>query len=244
MQLPKATISVIIPAYNEAETIGQLIEHIRQNCDTPALAEIIVSDGGSSDQTAARAKQLGVVTISGVKQRAAQLNNGAAHAKGSILYFVHADSLPPAGFDTHIIQALSMGYSAGCFRLRFDDNHPILRVCAWLTRFNWNWFRFGDQSLFTSAATFKDIGGYDESLLVNEDREIVDRLKKRGPLKVCPAYIVTSARKYRLYGYFRLQLFFIAFNILYNAGMSQPTLMSMYQKFLRHQRSVFRKKAR
>lgn len=232
----KPSISVIIPTYNEAENIVRLVQHIRQSCETKSVLEIIVADGGSTDQTVEYARKLRTKTVMSATQRAVQLNNGAAHAKGSILYFVHADSLPPSGFDTQILNALDEGHKAGCFRLRFDDRHWLLRSSQWITRFNWNWLRFGDQSLFTDADTFKKVGSFNENMLVNEDREIVDRLKKRGTFTVMPDYIITSARKYRQYGYFRLQLFFVVFNSLYNAGVSQGRLVAMYQRLLsRHQ---------
>ena len=94
-------ISIVIPTYNEAAIIAQLVTYLQlYGCNT--IAEIIVIDGGSDD-TLRIAAQLGVITAKAVvKGRAAQMNQGAAMASGSILYFVHADTLPPQSFTEDI----------------------------------------------------------------------------------------------------------------------------------------------
>ncbi|MEO6538796.1 MAG: glycosyltransferase, partial [Ferruginibacter sp.] len=95
-------ISIIIPTYNESELIGKLINFLKEfgNKD---ISEIIISDGGSTDNTAEIAKNAGAqVIISPQKGRAAQMNFGASMATSDILYFIHADTLPPPSFFTDI----------------------------------------------------------------------------------------------------------------------------------------------
>ncbi|MFO0435967.1 MAG: glycosyltransferase, partial [Sphingobacteriaceae bacterium] len=91
-------ISVIIPTFNEAERIGNLIDYLILN-KTNSDVEIIVVDGGSDDKTVEIANSKNVkVELVKEKGRANQMNQGAAIASGDIFYFVHADTLPPASY--------------------------------------------------------------------------------------------------------------------------------------------------
>ncbi|MGZ8559235.1 MAG: TIGR04283 family arsenosugar biosynthesis glycosyltransferase [Chitinophagaceae bacterium] len=226
-------ISIIIPTYNEADQIEQTISRIQVN-KGPHPIEIIVVDGGSNDQTISIAEKCGAITLlSEKKGRAAQMNIGASLAKGEIFYFLHADSLPPENFANHITGAVNKGYSCGCFRLRFDLSHWFLKANCWFTRFNINVVRFGDQSLFVTRDVFNKCGGYNESLQIMEDQEIIHRIKKHGKFKVMNAAVTTSARKYRDNGIFRMQAIFYRIWLLYYLGYPQEQLLRLYQKLIR-----------
>src|SRR5215210_6458382 len=97
-------ISVIIPTYNEGAIIKDTIHLIRQQAVTSDLTEIIVADGQSTDNTVKLCSQAGVtVIVCNQKGRSAQMNAGAAIAKGDLLYFIHADCIPPKNFSSAII---------------------------------------------------------------------------------------------------------------------------------------------
>ncbi|OGX86734.1 hypothetical protein BEN48_12380 [Hymenobacter glacialis] len=229
-----ATVSIIIPVYNEATGIESLLAYLRRataNC--PGL-EIIVADGGSTDNSPALAQRAGATVVrSPRKGRAAQLNYGARHAGGDILYFLHADSYPPPGFVADLRRAQQQGYGSGCYRLAFDHGHWFLRFSAWCTRLPLLLVRFGDQSLFMRREIFEQIGGFREDLLVMEDQEIVRRLQAHGPFQVLPGAVTTSARKYLDNGVFRLQAAFTLIAGLYWLGMSQPRLVGLYRRLIR-----------
>ena len=230
-----ALVSIIIPTYNEAAGIGALMHHLRQaGTAIDAAVEIIVADSPGTDATAALARQAGArVVACPRKGRAAQLNQGAQQATGSILYFLHADSLPPVGFLADIRGAVAAGYGCGCFRLAFDTPHWFLRAHAWFTRFDVEVARFGDQSLFVQRTIFEQAGGYREDLLLMEDQEITRRLKRLTRLRVLPGPIITSARKYRENGVFRLQAAFYLLMGLYYVGVAQPVLLRIYRAIIR-----------
>jgi rSAM/selenodomain-associated transferase 2 len=230
-----ALVSIIIPTYNEAEGIAALLHHLRRaGTATDAAVEIIVADSPGTDATAALAHQAGArVVACPRKGRAAQMNYGAWRATGSILYFLHADSLPPVGFLGDIRRAVAAGYDCGCFRLAFDMPHWFLRAHAWFTRFDAVLARFGDQSLFVQRSIFEQAGGYREDLLVLEDQEITRRLKRLTRLRVLPGLIITSARKYRENGVFRLQAAFYLLTGFYYLGVAQPTLLRVYRAIIR-----------
>lgn len=225
-------ISVIIPVLNEAGTIGPTIAGIKGR-EGGRVAEVIVADGGSADETTDIAAEAGARVIRcEVTGRAAQMNRGARVASQPVLYFLHADSLPPAGFDEQILRSIAEGYPAGCFQLGFDSDHPILRFYAWCTRFDIDAFRFGDQSLYITRELFDEIGRFDPHLTVMEDNEMVRRIKRSHPYKILPGKVITSSRKYRANGVVRLQLIFSLIYVLFFLGLSQEKLVSIYKTLI------------
>jgi len=160
------------------------------------------------------------------------MNLGAERASGQILYFLHADTLPPTGYAQKIWKATRDHYVSGCFRLRFDWSHWFLSANCWFTRFNTSIFRFGDQSLFVSKEAFLKVNGFNEKLRVFEDQDIVKRLFHHGPFTVHPDNVITSARKYRKNGPFRLQAVYFLIYLLYAFGFSQRTLIRTYQSLV------------
>lgn len=199
-------ISIIIPAFNEGEQIEKTISGLRQNAVASHLTEIIVADGGSTDNTLEQATKAGAKPVSSAKKgRAAQMNYAASLATGSVLYFLHADTVPPPGFTGAILQALRAGVGSGCFTLAFDYRHWFLKTNGWFTRFNFTCLRFGDQSLFVTKEVFERSGGFRENYLLLEDQEIIDRLKKLAPFRVIQQPVTTSARTYRRNGIYKTQ---------------------------------------
>ncbi|MGY2131154.1 TIGR04283 family arsenosugar biosynthesis glycosyltransferase [Hymenobacter sp. HD11105] len=229
------TVSIIIPTFNEADCIGELLTYLRKSSGPNADLEIIVADGHSTDATAEVARRAGArVVLCPCKGRAAQLNYGASQAGGQILYFLHADTYPPPTFLADIRQALGpAGYGSGCYRLAFDYPHWFLRVSAWFTRFDVELVRFGDQSLFVRREVFEQAGCYRADMIMLEDQEIIGRLRRHGRFQILPATVVTSARKYLDNGIFRLQGAFSVLTLLYRLGFSQPQLLRVYRTLIR-----------
>ena len=228
------TFSLIIPTYNEAASIGRLLAYVRAHTPAGAASEVLVVDGGSTDATAEVARQAGATVLASPRKgRAAQLNYGASRARGTVLYFLHADSYPPPGFWADIEQAVAQGYGSGCYRLAFDHGHWLLRFSAWCTRWPFTFLRFGDQSLFVRRELFERLGGYREDLLVMEDQELVQRLRASAPFRLLPRAVVTSARKYLANGVLRLQGVFTLIVLLYWAGVPQAQLVRVYRRLIR-----------
>ncbi len=224
--------SIIIPTFNEADQIAQTISKVK-SANGQHEAEIIVVDGGSTDETISIAQACGAITLlSERKGRAAQMNKGAAVARGKILYFLHADSIPPQCFTAQIINSYEKGAVSGCFRLAFDYSHWFLKANCWFTRFNVNAVRFGDQSLFVTKEVFEKCGGFREDLLMMEDQEIIHRIKKYGSFKVMDDVVITSARKYLDNGVYRMQGIFFRIWSLYYLGYSQERLLKLHRRLI------------
>jgi len=231
-------ISIVIPVLNEAETIEDLLQHISENVLATSVSEIVVVDGGSDDNSReivarfADNSLINVVSVSSNKGRAKQMNAGAKISTGSILYFLHADSYPPNGFDSLIISEVEKGNSAGCFRLKFDSNHPVLRISQWFTRFNFNFCRGGDQSLFVTRNAFDELNGYNESYTIYEDCEFINRIYAKYKFVIINDRLTTSARKYEQQGTVKLQYHFFVIHLKKMLGASAETLSQYYQKHI------------
>jgi rSAM/selenodomain-associated transferase 2 len=225
-------ISVIIPVYNEAGLITGLVDWIQQHGDGLVM-EILVSDGGSTDDTAALATAAGASVIhASQKGRAVQMNEAAAVATGDVLYFVHADTLPPAHFAQDIERAVNDGYEMGRYRSRFDTRNWIMKVNAWFTRFDWFVCMGGDQTLFVTAALFKETGGYNSSMLIMEEYEFCVRAKKMARYKIFPATVLISTRKYKGRGWWQVQRANYKAVQLYKKGLSQKVIAETYRQML------------
>ncbi|WP_179333561.1 TIGR04283 family arsenosugar biosynthesis glycosyltransferase [Winogradskyella costae] len=253
-------ISIIIPVLNEADSIGHLLTHIIVNSTSDNITEVIVVDGGSTDETekvvsnfitANNAKpsdpnvvvldtaflrehliRTNVKLVSSNRGRAKQMNTGAKHAQGDILHFLHADSFPPKNFDQLIINEVQKGNQAGCFRMRFDSNHWWLRLASWLTQFSWRACRGGDQSQFITKALFDEVGGYNENYIIYEDNMLINELYARKQFVVINKKLTTSARLYRKHGIWKLQLHFWTIYVKKWFGASAEELLAYYKKHI------------
>lgn len=226
------TLSIIIPVLNEEENLKVLLPYLKENAFD--ANEIIVVDGGSQDATSLVAQNENAKIIASDKGRAKQMNAGASVATGEILYFLHADTFPPKGYDTLIKETVKAGKNAGCFRMKFDSHHWWLRLAGWFTKFNWKICRGGDQSLFITKSVFEEIGGYDENYLIYEDNVLINKLYRQKSFSVLPGTVTTSARRYLEKGIWKLQYHFWVIHTKHFWGASPVKLHEYYEKYIKH----------
>jgi rSAM/selenodomain-associated transferase 2 len=227
-------ISIIIPTYNEVNAIVGLVKHLLANAHGK-VKEIIVVDGFSTDKTAELAEQAGAKVIVAEKQgRGCQMNEGALIAKGDLLYFVHADSIPPSSYVSDIYQAIEEGFDLGCYRFKFQSNKLLLKFNSYCTRFDRLMCRGGDQTLFVKKDIFEKLKGYKNDYLIMEEYDFLIRARKKHLFKIIPKDVLVSARKYDNNNYFRVNFAnFIVFMMFY-AGIAQPKMVKTYKRLINH----------
>jgi rSAM/selenodomain-associated transferase 2 len=225
-------VSIIIPTYNEAENIAQLIRYLKQH-STESLAEICVIDGGSQDDTFVLAEQEGALALSSPeKGRAAQMNYGASIAKGDLLYFVHADTIPPKSYLEDITRAISDGYNMGRYLSRYDSKSWLLKMNAFLSRLDTFAGMGGDQTLFITKELFEQAGGFDGSMKIMEEFEFCARARKLGKYTIIRKPVSISARKYGKNGWLTVQRANYTVVRMYQKGATQEELAARYKRML------------
>lgn len=226
-------ISIIIPTYNEAEHIEYLVNYLWQH-GKDEVTQIFVIDGGSQDNTLEMAAKAGAEAFhSPNKGRAAQMNFGAALATGDILYFVHADSLPPETFVRDIAASINNGFPIGCYRFKFRSDKLMLRFNSYCTRFDRIMCRGGDQSLFVTRGVFDELNGY-KDFLIMEEYDFIIRARKKYPFSIMPKDVLVSARKYDHNSYFRVNLANLTVFLMFFAGFSQTKMVNTYKTMIKH----------
>lgn len=225
-------ISIIIPTYNESDVIVKLLDYLSEHAKD-AVDDILVVDGISSDNTVRKVRSAGFrCIISPKKGRAAQMNLGAELTTGNILYFVHADSIPPKTYVSDILEAVQSGTESGCYRFKFNSNHPLLKINGWFTRFDRLMCRGGDQTLFIKRDLFDELGGF-KNYAIMEDFDMIQRLRKRAAFQIIQKDVIVSARKYEDNNYLKVNVINLVIFIMFYLGMSQHTMVHAYQELIK-----------
>jgi rSAM/selenodomain-associated transferase 2/rSAM/selenodomain-associated transferase 1 len=220
-------ISVIIPTLNEAAHLGATLKSAR--ADNPH--EILVADGGSADETCDIAQKNGATVIHSEPGRARQMNAGAAKATGTVLLFLHADTLLPHGWMNRVAESLqNQKVAAGAFRFRIAEDFAGKWAVEWTTHFRSRWFQmpYGDQTIFLRRSLFEELGGYAD-LPIMEDYDFVGRLRRRGRILTVTEAVVTSGRRWRQFGFLRTTLINKLVIASYHCGVSPQKLARIYR---------------
>ena len=224
-------ISIIIPTLNEAQSIGRLIRHLLSNITE--TYEIIVVDGGSTDDTIEICKKLNATIIHSDRSRSIQQNAGAKMAKYDYLYFVHADTLPPDSIQEDLRACIENGCLAACYRSKYESKSPLLKVNAFFTRFYWLVSRGGDQSLLVKKEVFFENGGFDEKSVIMEEYPFLEKLMKTNSLTIIPKGILISTRKYENRSWFKVsRANYRAFK-LFKKGADSEVIRQVYKDSLK-----------
>jgi rSAM/selenodomain-associated transferase 2 len=222
------TISVIVPALNEALTLPSTLAQLNH----PAFTEVIVVDGGSQDGTLASAVLAAPTArlLTAPAGRARQMNVGAAAAKGTVLLFLHADTLLPTTAADDITAALADPLVVGGrFDARLNPDRGLLwavgRMMSWRSRVTG--IATGDQAIFVRRNVFEEFGGFPEIPLM-EDVAFSGRLKRAGRIANLRSCVMTSGRRWEQHGPLRTIFLMWMLRLLYFLGVSPDRLKQLY----------------
>jgi len=218
--------SIIIPTLNEEKTIEpclSALQPLRNNC------EIIIVDGGSTDNTIVIAGTLADKVVSSDKGRARQMNNGARYASGNVLIFLHADTSLPENALQLIQQKLNSSRKWGRFDIQLSGKHFMLKVIAQMM--NWRsrltGIATGDQVIFVTRQAFEKAGQYPEINLM-EDIAICKALRKISPPICLKAKVISSGRRWERYGIYKTILLMWNIRLRYFFGADPQILAFLY----------------
>jgi len=224
-------ISMIIPVYQDKDALKKLLLHLKNADDKEYLEIIVVQADGSYGHVGNEGLKLKLM-YADEPCRASQMNLGASEARGEILFFVHADALPPLSLVADIDHAIEKGHLMGGYRLKFDSNALLLNINAYISRFQNMYSGGGDQTLYIPKTIFINNGGYNPSYCIMEDFELVRRLEKEFGYYIIPKEVEVSARKYRYNSYFPVNYTnFQAFR-MYKKGIASEVIKEYYYSSL------------
>ncbi|MDH5711454.1 MAG: TIGR04283 family arsenosugar biosynthesis glycosyltransferase [Gammaproteobacteria bacterium] len=222
-------LSIIIPVYNEANTI---ITSLRQLQAYRSLGhEVIVVDGGSHDSTFDCAVGLADKLLMSKPGRAIQMNIGAEQATGDVLVFLHADTELPHLANQLIIDTINSNHQWGRFNVRLSGRHIAFRVIE--AMMNWRscvtGIATGDQAIFVKRELFEQQGAYPEIKLM-EDIELSKTLKAIGKPACIKQPVITSSRKWEQNGIIKTVLLMWRLRLQYFLGVSPDNLHVQYYR--------------
>jgi rSAM/selenodomain-associated transferase 2 len=189
-------LSVIIPVLDEVATIAETLARLAPL--RARDAEVIVADGGSRDGTVEQAWPLADRVIAAPRGRGAQMNAGAAAARGDVLLFLHADTRLPPDADRLILDGLARsGRAWGRFDVAIEGRSPLLPLVALFmnARSRLSGIATGDQAMFVTRTAFDQVQGFPDIALM-EDVVLSRRLKRVSSPLALVARVVTSGRRW------------------------------------------------
>jgi rSAM/selenodomain-associated transferase 2 len=195
-------LSIIIPVYHETDIINPMVSTLEGSFENKRV-EIIVVDGAPAGNTIRVICDAGVKTLVAGKGRAAQMNRGAAAAKGNFLLFLHADTRLPQGALQYIQEVVKKRKKiGGAFDLGIESPKKAYRLIEKMVYYRTRLTKipYGDQAIFLSRNVFHKIGGFKE-IPIMEDIELMRRVKARGyPIGIIPFPVQTASRRWEKEG--------------------------------------------
>jgi rSAM/selenodomain-associated transferase 2 len=225
-QTASANLSIIIPVLDEGDGIAQALAALAPM--RMRGVEIVVADGGSRDQTVARARALADRVVVAPRGRGLQMNAGAGAAAGTVLMFLHVDTRLPDDADRLVFEGLARsGRAWGRFDVRIAGSHPLLPLIAAMMnlRSRLTGIATGDQAMFMSRAAFA--AGFPDIPLM-EDIAMSKRLKRLGRPLCIATPVVTSGRRWEKHGVVRTILLMWRLRFAYLIGADPARLARSY----------------
>ena len=229
-------VSAILPVRNETP---DTLKNLQSLINLSGILEVILIDASDDRRTVdalekfAESSPLVYLIHSEESGRAFQMNLGVQRARGTLLWFLHADTTVPRNSVKLMTNSLSKDHRWGRFDVQFDSSEPIMKIIAFFMnlRSALSGICTGDQAIFVEYDSFQRVQGY-PNIAIMEDIEISKQLKKISPPARLKIPVSTSARRWESDGYFRTIIKMWLMRFLYWAGVSPDKLAKIYKQVL------------
>jgi len=219
--------SIIIPSLNEEKFLPGVLIHIKKFTEE---MEIILSDGGSTDNTIKIAESLGAKVCSGKKGKGLQMNRAAQISNGEVLIFLHVDTfLPDDAFYLISEFFFTNKIDIATFKMKFDSENILMKIYSWFTKFDSIFTTFGDQVIVVRRSFFNELGRF-QNLPIFEDVEFFRKARKIKAIYKLPSFVITSARRFEKQGILKTQLLNGLYILGYLVGINPDKIYRKYYK--------------
>jgi rSAM/selenodomain-associated transferase 2 len=219
-------LAIVVPVLNEAANIPALCAHLKR---IALQAEVVLVDGGSTDDTVRLARAAGLQVLQSPRGRARQMNAGAQATQAPQLLFLHADTqLPEQAFV--LVQDALQHHVWGRFDVRIQGQAKMLRVVA----FFMNWrsrltgIATGDQAMFMTRQAYVQAGGFPDQPLM-EDIAMSAALKRISSPWCLRQQVLTSGRRWEQRGVWRTIMLMWRLRLAYWLGTPAEALARAYR---------------
>ena len=220
-------VSIVVPVLNEADSIRSALA--RLSVLREAGAEVVIVDGGSTDDTLANVRDLCDQLISAPRGRGSQMNAGANRASGVVLIFLHADTILPLGALDAVKQAIDRGAVWGRFDVAIDGASRWFPLISFMmnVRSRWTGIATGDQAIFVARQAFLESGGFPDIPLM-EDVSFCSSMRSRSRPACLSDKVITSGRRWEKNGVLRTILMMWWLRLRFFLGASPDKLALEY----------------
>jgi rSAM/selenodomain-associated transferase 2 len=226
-EMKTTSISVVIPVLNDLAALTILLQRLR--CLQPGIDEIVVVDASISHDCRQLCDTYNAKYLDAEPNRGTQLGLGAKYATGDILWFLHADSSPPAESGSLIREHIAAGHSSGYFHFGFDGTPRWYK--NWLqiainlrARFG---IPYGDQGLFVEKSAYKRAGGHTATPLF-EEVALIKQLRHKHSCTPVAATIGVSSRRWERDGWLQRSLHNRYLAVAFALGVAPERLARQY----------------
>ena len=223
-------LSVVVPVLDDAAALRDRSDELRAL--RGAVHEVIIVDGGSTDDSVEISRTLTRKCFSTASGRSRQMNEGARRASGNVLVFLHADTRLPEGAPRRLGLALADPNALwGRFDVRLSGKHWMFRVIEWAMnrRSRLTGIATGDQAMFVRKDAFERAGGFPPIPLM-EDVALSRRLRRLARPVCLRERVVTSSRRWQRDGILRTVLLMWYLRLAYALGADPGQLHRIYYR--------------